>query len=231
MESVMKSIDERAQHKREYDNIMNERQMQSKEEKVDSSKALDASLVVKECSRTKSDKHDTSNRFGNDTHAEDVDIKPVNDKEPMAEVIPMVAAIGSRQVKIQSHMLILDRQKSFRHSDTERLSRSDEVLYLKNFKKDVLFKLSRPRNNKSSGDNQDYYTGQDYSMGHGLAHDMTQGSAPVEDDSLVKEVVPVKAKKVSKRHQKPKTTDNQDSSKPWTTAKDVALCKAWCDVS
>nr|GFA88423.1 uncharacterized mitochondrial protein AtMg00810-like [Tanacetum cinerariifolium] len=34
-ESVMKSIDERAQHKREYDNKMNERQMQSKEGKVD----------------------------------------------------------------------------------------------------------------------------------------------------------------------------------------------------
>ncbi|GKF66132.1 hypothetical protein Tco_0192649, partial [Tanacetum coccineum] len=28
-------------------------------------------------------------------------------------------------------------QRSFRHSDTERLSRSDEVLKLKNFKKDA----------------------------------------------------------------------------------------------
>ncbi|GKD13663.1 hypothetical protein Tco_1198070 [Tanacetum coccineum] len=38
-------------------------------------------------------------------------------------VIPMVAAAGSRQVKIHSHMLILDRH-------------TDEVLKLKNFKKD-----------------------------------------------------------------------------------------------
>ncbi|GJZ07069.1 hypothetical protein Tco_0540862 [Tanacetum coccineum] len=60
--------------------------MQSKEGKVDSSKALDASLVVIECSGTKSDKQDTSSRSGNDTHAEDVDIKPVNEKEPMARV-------------------------------------------------------------------------------------------------------------------------------------------------
>ncbi|GJX49753.1 hypothetical protein Tco_0276598 [Tanacetum coccineum] len=31
-------------------------------------------------------------------------------------------------------------QRSFRHSDTERLSRSDEVLKLKNFKKDAIIK-------------------------------------------------------------------------------------------
>ncbi|GKA71000.1 reverse transcriptase domain-containing protein [Tanacetum coccineum] len=39
--------------------------------------------------------------------------------------------------------------------------------------------------------NQDYYTGQDYSMGHSSG----QGSAPVEDDSPVEEVVHVKANK------------------------------------
>ncbi|GKC10263.1 hypothetical protein Tco_1001873 [Tanacetum coccineum] len=45
MESVKKSIVEREQHKREYDNRVNERQMQTTEEKVNTSKALDASLV------------------------------------------------------------------------------------------------------------------------------------------------------------------------------------------
>ncbi|GKF76602.1 hypothetical protein Tco_0229072, partial [Tanacetum coccineum] len=44
---------------------VNERQMQSKEGKVDSSKALDDSLVVTECSGTKSDKQDTSSSSGN----------------------------------------------------------------------------------------------------------------------------------------------------------------------
>nr|GEV40798.1 RNA-directed DNA polymerase [Tanacetum cinerariifolium] len=52
MESVKKSIDERAQHKREYDRWVNERQMQKTEEKVDTSKALDASLVDIESSGT-----------------------------------------------------------------------------------------------------------------------------------------------------------------------------------
>ncbi|GKD77998.1 hypothetical protein Tco_1340619 [Tanacetum coccineum] len=37
-------------------------------------------------------------------------------------------------------------QRSFRHSDTERLSQSDEVLKLKNFKKDATLKLSKLTN-------------------------------------------------------------------------------------
>ncbi|GJR13209.1 hypothetical protein Tco_0795861 [Tanacetum coccineum] len=56
MEYVKKSIDKRALHKREYDSRVNERQMQTTEEKVDTSKALDAN------------------------------IKPIYDEEPMAEV-------------------------------------------------------------------------------------------------------------------------------------------------
>nr|GEW36086.1 hypothetical protein [Tanacetum cinerariifolium] len=45
MESIKKSVDERALHKREYDSWVNERHMQTTEEKVDTSKALDVSLV------------------------------------------------------------------------------------------------------------------------------------------------------------------------------------------
>ncbi|GJU19568.1 hypothetical protein Tco_1152910 [Tanacetum coccineum] len=37
-------------------------------------------------------------------------------------------------------------QRSFRHSDTERLSRSEEVLKLKNFKKDATLKLFKSTN-------------------------------------------------------------------------------------
>ncbi|GJR15405.1 hypothetical protein Tco_0798057 [Tanacetum coccineum] len=56
MEYVKKSIDIRALHKREYDSWVNERQMQTTKEKVDTSKALDAN------------------------------IRPIYDEEPMAEV-------------------------------------------------------------------------------------------------------------------------------------------------
>ncbi|GKB60632.1 hypothetical protein Tco_0916818, partial [Tanacetum coccineum] len=44
--SVKKSIAERTCHKREYDNRLNERHMQTQEGKVDMVKALDSSLVI-----------------------------------------------------------------------------------------------------------------------------------------------------------------------------------------
>ncbi|GJX12195.1 hypothetical protein Tco_0202054 [Tanacetum coccineum] len=80
MESLQESIQERAKHKREYDIRINDRMMQSKEGKVDSSKALDAALVVTENNETKSESHVSSSRSGKHTHAEDGDINSVNDK-------------------------------------------------------------------------------------------------------------------------------------------------------
>ncbi|GJW88899.1 hypothetical protein Tco_0164239 [Tanacetum coccineum] len=103
MDAFRKSIDERAQHKREYDSRVNKRHMQSKKGKVDSSKALDASLVVTECSGTKSDKQDTSGSLGNYiTHAMDADIRPVNDQEPFAKV----------QLTTQHNVLANEKQHS-----------------------------------------------------------------------------------------------------------------------
>nr|GEY94315.1 hypothetical protein [Tanacetum cinerariifolium] len=100
MGNVKKSVAERTHHKRQYDSRMNERQMQSKKGKVDSSKSLDASLVVTKCSAVELEnsnsehafnksvnesskivtrKHDTSSSSGNYiTHAVDVEIRPVN---------------------------------------------------------------------------------------------------------------------------------------------------------
>nr|GEY93682.1 hypothetical protein [Tanacetum cinerariifolium] len=86
MESVKKLIDKRALHKREYNNKVNERQMQKIEEKVNTSKTLDASLVNTKSNGIKSGKHDTSSSLGNDVDADDADIKLVYDEEQMAEV-------------------------------------------------------------------------------------------------------------------------------------------------
>ncbi|GJZ53361.1 hypothetical protein Tco_0608246 [Tanacetum coccineum] len=86
MEYVKKSINKKALHKREYDSRVNERQMQTTKEKVDTSKALDASLVNTKSSGTESRKHDTSSSSGNNVDADDADIKPVYDEKPMAEV-------------------------------------------------------------------------------------------------------------------------------------------------
>ncbi|GKA92861.1 hypothetical protein Tco_0814786 [Tanacetum coccineum] len=59
-----KSIDERAHHKREYDSRVNEKQMQTIEEKVDTSKALDASLVDTETIGTESKEQDKAADHG-----------------------------------------------------------------------------------------------------------------------------------------------------------------------
>ncbi|GKD57054.1 hypothetical protein Tco_1290441, partial [Tanacetum coccineum] len=82
LDDEYKSIDKRALHKREYDNRVNERQMQTTEEKVNTGKALDASLVNTESSGTESGKQDTSSRSGNDANADDADIRPIYDEEP-----------------------------------------------------------------------------------------------------------------------------------------------------
>nr|GEY26206.1 hypothetical protein [Tanacetum cinerariifolium] len=98
-----KSIDERVQLKREYDSWVNERQMQTTEEKVDTSKALDASSVDTESSRTKSKEQDTSIRSGNDAHDDVANIRPIYNEEPMAEVQTTaeidVFAIGQQYTK------------------------------------------------------------------------------------------------------------------------------------
>nr|GEV49363.1 hypothetical protein [Tanacetum cinerariifolium] len=103
MESVKKSIDERALHKREYDNRVNKRPMQTKEEKVNTSKALDASLVNTESNRTKSREQDTSSSSRNDAYVDDVNIRPIYDKEPIAKVQTAaeinVSAIGQQHVE------------------------------------------------------------------------------------------------------------------------------------
>ncbi|GJT57151.1 hypothetical protein Tco_0992205 [Tanacetum coccineum] len=52
IESVKKSIEERALHTREYVNGVNERKMQSKEGKDDSRETLDAHLVVTKSNET-----------------------------------------------------------------------------------------------------------------------------------------------------------------------------------
>nr|GEV14584.1 hypothetical protein [Tanacetum cinerariifolium] len=86
MESLKESILERAKHKREKDRRVNDRMIQSKKRKDNSSKALDVGLVVTESNETESERHVLSSRSRNDMHTDDADINFVNDKQPMAKV-------------------------------------------------------------------------------------------------------------------------------------------------
>ncbi|GJU03935.1 integrase, catalytic region, zinc finger, CCHC-type containing protein [Tanacetum coccineum] len=84
--NVKKSVAERTHHQRQYERRVNKRQMQTQESKIDTGKALDADLVDTESIRTDSTVQDDSSRSGNDTDADDADIRPIYDEEPMAEV-------------------------------------------------------------------------------------------------------------------------------------------------
>ncbi|GJT24433.1 hypothetical protein Tco_0894370 [Tanacetum coccineum] len=88
MESVKKSIGERAQHKMEYESRVNERQIQTTEEMTTTSNALDAlnaSSVIIESNGTESKEQDTSSRSGNDAHVDNADIRLIYNEEPFAE--------------------------------------------------------------------------------------------------------------------------------------------------
>ncbi|GJR95816.1 hypothetical protein Tco_0267990, partial [Tanacetum coccineum] len=50
------------------------------------------------------------------------------------------------KLNLPDHKILKDGGKDFRYSNIEHLSRSDEVLKLKNFKKDATLKLSKSTN-------------------------------------------------------------------------------------
>nr|GEX60724.1 hypothetical protein [Tanacetum cinerariifolium] len=90
--------------------------MQTQEIKIDTCKAIDDDLVVTESSRTKSEVQDDSSRSGNDTDADDVDIRPIYDEEPMARVQLTVEcnifAIGQHHTE-QPEIINEDSRKDF----------------------------------------------------------------------------------------------------------------------
>nr|GEU38713.1 hypothetical protein [Tanacetum cinerariifolium] len=126
LESVKKSIDERAQHKKEYDSWVNERQMQIIEEKVDTSKALDASLVDKESSGTESKKQDTCSRSGNNAHADDADIRPIYDEEPMT--VSQFLKEKSNEAKVKHDIDVLETINIALEHKVAKLLKENETL-------------------------------------------------------------------------------------------------------
>ncbi|GKD03316.1 hypothetical protein Tco_1178290 [Tanacetum coccineum] len=86
MGNVKKSVAKRIRHQRQYERRVNKRHMQTQESKIDTGKAVDNGLVVMERNGTESEVQDDRSRSGNDTDADDVDIRPIYDEEPMVEV-------------------------------------------------------------------------------------------------------------------------------------------------
>nr|GEW19380.1 hypothetical protein [Tanacetum cinerariifolium] len=81
--------------------------IESKERKDNSSKPLDAGLVVTKSNETESESHVLSSRLENDTHTDYADINSVNDKQPMAEV----------QLSVE-HNILTNEQQHFEQSES-----------------------------------------------------------------------------------------------------------------
>ncbi|GJV29509.1 hypothetical protein Tco_1385957 [Tanacetum coccineum] len=86
MGNVKKSVAERTRHQRQYNRRVNKRQMQTHESKIDTGNAVNDDLAVTESSRTASEVQDDNRRSGNDTDADNADIRLIYDEEPMDEV-------------------------------------------------------------------------------------------------------------------------------------------------
>nr|GEU79720.1 integrase, catalytic region, zinc finger, CCHC-type, peptidase aspartic, catalytic [Tanacetum cinerariifolium] len=85
MGNVKKSITERTRHQRQYDRRMNKRQMQTQKSKINTGKVVAVGLVVIESCGTELEVQDNSS--GNETNANDSDIRPIYDDDPMAELL------------------------------------------------------------------------------------------------------------------------------------------------
>ncbi|GKG19969.1 hypothetical protein Tco_0379770, partial [Tanacetum coccineum] len=93
----------------------------TQESKVDTGKALDVDLVDTESIRTDSTVQDDSSRSGNDTDADDVNIRPIYDEEPMAEY----------PEKCQVKSLMLDSSPDNQITEYSKQSLESENMLLK----------------------------------------------------------------------------------------------------
>nr|GEU88811.1 hypothetical protein [Tanacetum cinerariifolium] len=104
MGNVKKFVAERTRHQRQYDKRVNKRQMQMQESKIDIGKAVDADLVITESIGTEPEVQDDSSRSENDTNADDADIRPIYDEEPMAEEkVFAIAALKNNLRKLKGN--------------------------------------------------------------------------------------------------------------------------------
>ncbi|GJY91303.1 hypothetical protein Tco_0506499, partial [Tanacetum coccineum] len=72
--------------------------------KIDTGKPVDADLVITESSGTKSEVQDDSNRSGNVTDADDANIKPIYDKEPMAKTIEQTTSLLANNADLKAQI-------------------------------------------------------------------------------------------------------------------------------
>nr|GEW16143.1 hypothetical protein [Tanacetum cinerariifolium] len=103
MGNVKKFVAERTLHQRQCDRRLNKIHIQTQKSKIDTGKVVYVDLVVTESSGTESEVQDDSSRSRNDIDADNADIRPIYDVEPMAEVQLSaecsIFAIGQQYIK------------------------------------------------------------------------------------------------------------------------------------
>ncbi|GJZ48491.1 hypothetical protein Tco_0602323 [Tanacetum coccineum] len=107
-----------------YDRRVNKRQLQTQDSKIDTGKAVDADLVVTKSSGTESEVQDESSRSGNDTDADDADIRPIYDEEQWLRVDQYL-----EQCQVKSPML--DSSPDNQTTDYSKQSLESENILLK----------------------------------------------------------------------------------------------------
>ncbi|GJT19707.1 hypothetical protein Tco_0878413 [Tanacetum coccineum] len=147
MSNVKKSVAERTRHQRQYDRRVNKRQMQTQESKIDTSKALDASLVIMECSGIEFGKQDTSNRpqISKSRFASQVDVKKDLSKPVTQHYLPK----GRESAFAKPYHVIASSESRNSSKNMSRFSSNDMVhnYYLEEDRKKI---QERNWNSKSS---------------------------------------------------------------------------------
>nr|GFA09474.1 hypothetical protein [Tanacetum cinerariifolium] len=83
---------------------MNKRQIQTQKSKIDMGKPVDVDLVVTKSNGTEPEVQDDSSRSGNYMDADDADIRPIYDEEPMAEEkVVAIAALKNELRKLKGN--------------------------------------------------------------------------------------------------------------------------------
>nr|GEX67683.1 hypothetical protein [Tanacetum cinerariifolium] len=100
------------------------RALNTKESKIDSGKAINDDLVVTESSGIESEVQDDNSRSGNDTDADDANIRPIYEEEPMAEILNET----SNKAKIKKEIDVLETMNIELEHSVAKLRKENESL-------------------------------------------------------------------------------------------------------
>nr|GEU62430.1 hypothetical protein [Tanacetum cinerariifolium] len=113
------------------------------ESKINTGKEIDVDLVLTESSGTESEVQDNSSMSGNDTNADDANIRPIYDEEPMAETIECAKSKRPQMSKPRFASLVDVNNNLLRPATQHYLPKRRESIFAKH---DHMIASSESRN-------------------------------------------------------------------------------------